>query len=75
VWLKETDHAKHPASRSYLRRMLVIFTVYIVLLMSAVWMDNHLELAQPVRIALSLLPVLPVLACIVTIISLRARHG
>ncbi len=57
-----------PASRSYLRRMLVIFTVYIVLLMSAVWMDNHLELAQPVRIALSLLPVLPVLACIVTII-------
>lgn len=57
------------AAKTYLRRMLVIFTLYTVLLFGAAWLDNHLTLSQPVRIILVLLPVLPVLACIVTIIA------
>jgi len=58
-----------PAAKTYLRRMLVIFTLYTVLLFGAVWTDDRFVLDQPVRIVLSLLPVLPVLACIVTIIA------
>ncbi|WP_430430291.1 hypothetical protein [Oceanicaulis sp.] len=61
--------AMTPAAKTYLRRMLVIFTLYTVLLFGAVWTDNHFELAQPVRIILSLLPVLPVIACIGTIMA------
>lgn len=58
-----------PAAKTYMRRMLVIFTLYTVLLFGAVWTDNQFDLAQPVRIMLSLLPVLPVIACIGTIMA------
>ncbi|WP_022699860.1 hypothetical protein [Oceanicaulis alexandrii] len=58
-----------PAAKTYMRRMLVIFTLYTVLLFGAVWTDNQFDLAQPVRIILSLLPVLPVIACIGTIMA------
>ena len=61
--------AMTPAAKTYMRRMLVIFTLYTVLLFGAVWTDNTFELAQPVRIILSLLPVLPVIACIGAIIA------
>lgn len=57
------------AAKTYLRRMVVIFTVYGVLLFGAAWMDNNLQLSQAVRIVLVLLPVIPVLACIATIIA------
>ena len=58
-----------PAAKTYLRRMLIVMGAYMVLLFGAVWADNQLDLAQPVRIILSLLPVLPVIACIGTIIA------
>jgi hypothetical protein len=58
-----------PSSKTYMRRMLLVFTAYTVLLLGAGWLDNQFELAQPVRILLSLLPVAPVLACIATIIA------
>ncbi|WP_440959445.1 hypothetical protein ACFELO_04860 [Oceanicaulis sp. LC35] len=58
-----------PAAKTYMRRMLIVMGAYMVLLFGAVWADNHLELSQPLRIVLSLLPVLPVIACIGTIIA------
>lgn len=61
--------AMTPAAKTYMRRMLIVMTTYMVLLFGAVWIDAQFELAQPVRIILSLLPVLPVLACIGTIMA------
>jgi hypothetical protein len=61
--------AMTPAAKTYMRRMLIVMTTYMVLLFGAVWLDNTFDLAQPVRVLLSLLPVLPVIACIWTIIA------
>ena len=61
--------AMTPAAKTYMRRMLIVMTTYMVLLFGAVWTDAQFELAQPVRIILSLLPVLPVIACIGTIMA------
>lgn len=58
-----------PSSKLYMRRMLIVFAAYTVLILGAGWLDNQYELAQPLRIVLSLAPVLPVLACIATIIA------
>jgi len=57
------------AAQTYMRRMVVIFTVYTLLIVGAGLLDNRVELAQPIRILLVLLPVIPVIACIATIVA------
>ena len=58
-----------PAAKTYMWRMVVVFTVYTIAIVGAGWLDNMLDLRQPVRIVLSLIPVIPVLACVWVIVA------
>ena len=57
------------AAKTYTRRMVIVFAIYTVSIVGLGWLDNQLQLAQPLRIVLALIPVLPVLACVGVIVA------
>lgn len=57
------------AARRYTGRMAVAAVLYTVAVIGVNVLDNRVDLAQPVRIALSLVPVLPALGMFAAIIT------
>jgi hypothetical protein len=58
-----------PAAKTYTKRMVLVFVVYTIAIFGAGVIDNRLDLDQPLRVALAIIPVLPVLACVWVIVA------